>query len=232
MARRKKKLDTYHHGNLKESCLKEGVRILKHKGIDQLSLRDIARNLGVSHGAPYRHFPNKEAVMAAIAAEGFKVFQTYTAKAWEGEGDLGRKFREMGYQYIRFANTHPEHYRLMFSATIPNRTHYEDLHAAGCGAFETLTKALGTLQEHGFIDVESIEDAAVFVWSTLHGYVALVANLKFDFLENRPLERSTVDHVLTSIELGLNGKGFSHQPTLPININPENDVQNTEPDSN
>ena len=101
MARKSRtKKDTYHHGNLHQACVDQGLKFLD-KGNADFSLRDIAREVGVSHGAPSRHFGTKEGLFAAIAEEGFRKFHQYLKDSRKSK-DLKKDFFEMGRAYILF----------------------------------------------------------------------------------------------------------------------------------
>src|SRR2546423_10801996 len=98
-------MSTYHHGDLPAALLRAAGRVLEQKGIGALSLRDAARRAGVSHNAPYRHFADREALLGALAAEGFALL----AKRLRGQ-----RGPELGMAYVRFALEHPQRFRLMF----------------------------------------------------------------------------------------------------------------------
>src|SRR5437660_1182862 len=95
-------VSTYHHGDLPAALLRAAGRTLEKQGIGALSLRATARRAGVSHNAPYRHFPDREALLAALAAEGFAML---------GEQLRGKPAREMGEAYVRFALQQPQRRR-------------------------------------------------------------------------------------------------------------------------
>src|SRR5258708_321301 len=103
-------MSTYHHGDLPAALLKAAGKALEQKGIASLSLRDAARRAGVSHNAPYRHFPHREALLAALAAEGFALL---------AERLRGRQGPELGVAYVQFALQHPQRFRLMFGGVSP-----------------------------------------------------------------------------------------------------------------
>src|SRR3954462_15476305 len=102
-------VSTYHHGDLPAALLRAAGRTLEKRGIGALSLRETARRAGVSHNAPYRHFSDREALLAALAAEGFAML---------GERLRGKAAREMGEAYVRFALEKPQRFRLMFGGVL------------------------------------------------------------------------------------------------------------------
>src|SRR2546427_8857402 len=102
-------MTTYHHGNLRTALLRAAGERLEKQGITALSLREAARRVGVSHNAPYRHFADREALLAALAAQGFEML---------GQAMRGQTGRGMGEAYVRFALQYPQRFRLMFGGQI------------------------------------------------------------------------------------------------------------------
>ncbi|HTU13267.1 MAG TPA: TetR/AcrR family transcriptional regulator [Allosphingosinicella sp.] len=110
---------TYHHGDLRAAAIAAGLALLRERAADDLGLREVARSVGVSATALYRHFPDKAALLRALAAEGFAQLAEAqrAAAAAAGGGDAG--FGATGRAYVRFALDNPALFRLLFSATIP-----------------------------------------------------------------------------------------------------------------
>src|SRR5436190_24145857 len=127
-------MSTYHHGNLRPALLAGAAKILEKEGVTALSLREAARRAGVSHNAPYRHFADRDALLAALAAEGFQML---------GEAMRAHDGREMGEAYVRFALAHPERFRLMFGGVLPMAKHPQ-LRQEAARAYEVL---LGAFRE-------------------------------------------------------------------------------------
>src|SRR5262245_10989842 len=118
----RKRADRYHHGDLRRALLQTAVRTIQRHGVDGLTLRGVGGALGVSRTALYRHFTDKAALLAAVAAEGFRMLREQLAHAWEDGGRGLRGFEGMGAAYVRFAVAHPSHYRVMFGAMSPRRS--------------------------------------------------------------------------------------------------------------
>jgi AcrR family transcriptional regulator len=107
----------YHHGNLREALVKAGMRAIADHGPDGFSLRDVAKRAGVTPPAVYRHFPDKDALLAAIAAEcSERLAATVTESLAAAKGDSLERFRHVGIAYVQFAAANPEHFRAM---TVP-----------------------------------------------------------------------------------------------------------------
>lgn len=99
-------MTTYHHGSLRGAILEAAARMIEKDGVEGLSIREAARRAGVSHNAPYRHFPDRDALLAALAADGM-------AKLLKELGS--RSGRELAGSYVRFALSRPQLFRVMFS---------------------------------------------------------------------------------------------------------------------
>ena len=151
-------MSTYHHGNLRASLLRAAGKMLEKEGPAGISLRDAARRAGVSHNAPYRHFADREALLAELAAEGFDRL----AAAMRGHTG-----REMGEAYVGFAIEHPQRFRLMFGGSL-SIADYPQLRDAAGATYRALTEA--------FKDLPKPETAAAAAWSLVHG----LAHLKLD----------------------------------------------------
>ena len=154
-------MSTYHHGDLPAALLRAAGRTLEKRGIAALSLRETARRAGVSHNAPYRHFPDREALLAALAAEGFAML---------GERLRGKPGREMGEAYVRFALEQPQRFRLMFGGVLP-LGRYPELSGAAKAAYQALVNA--------FKDLPRPELAAAAAWSLVHGLSHLLLDGHF-----------------------------------------------------
>jgi AcrR family transcriptional regulator len=106
----------YHHGDLRQSLISEGLRMLGERDADSLSLRELARAVGVSATSVYRHFPDKEALMTALALEGLAQLGAAQRTASEAVGGGAAGFRETGRAYVRFALANPALFRLIFAS--------------------------------------------------------------------------------------------------------------------
>src|SRR5579859_4246626 len=105
----------YHYGNLRSALLAEALRALAEGGPASLSLRELARRLGVSHAAPYRHFADKDVLLAAIAQQGFELLAAEVEAAAAQHPDESLfQLADMGWAYVRFALRQPQHFQVMF----------------------------------------------------------------------------------------------------------------------
>lgn len=91
---------------LREACVKEALAIIANRGLDALSLRDVARRLGVSHQAPYKHFPSREHILAEVVSRAYASFASHLAKRTRSDDP----YRDLGQSYLDYARKHPAHY--------------------------------------------------------------------------------------------------------------------------
>ena len=167
-------MSTYHHGDLPAALLRAAGKTLERRGIGALSLRETARRAGVSHNAPYRHFLHREALLAALAAEGFAML---------GERLRGQPGREMGEAYVRFALQQPQRFRLMFGGLVP-MTKYPELRNAAQGAYQALIEA--------FKELPRPELAAAAAWSLVHGLSQLLLDGHFTHTDREAFVRDVL----------------------------------------
>jgi AcrR family transcriptional regulator len=162
-----RKAQTYHHGDLKTALRTEAERILVERGVDDVGLREIARALGVSHNAPYRHYENRAALLADIAAGGFRRLKALVEQAAAGD-DPRWGVIDFGHKYIRFAMTEPAIFRLMMGKEL-SKPQYVELKTAADGVFEIFC---GMLVAIG-IPAPAIPQGLA-LWSLVHGMAILL----------------------------------------------------------
>ncbi|HEX4869120.1 MAG TPA: TetR/AcrR family transcriptional regulator [Moraxellaceae bacterium] len=162
----------YHHGRLREALVTEGLRLLEESGEGAFSLRELARRLGVSANAAYRHFASKEALLEALAAEGFRRFAAGQLMAARGGDSPQAGFLAAGRAYVAFAEAHPALFRLMFGRFSADR-HGDELAAAGELAYEGLRHGVAAALGRPVADPE-VDVAVLRAWSLVHGLSHLV----------------------------------------------------------
>lgn len=165
----------YHHGDLRQSLIEAACKHLLESGADTLSLRALAREVGVSQTAPYRHFESKSALFRAIAVYGFELMAAETsAVAMQHEDDLEQAFVEICLAYVDFAQRNPEKYQLFFDSSLVDFNQSEALVDAGTAAFSVLTRVIERGIEEGvFVDRPVLEVAGA-VWASVHGAASLI----------------------------------------------------------
>ena len=165
----RKPANRYHHGDLPHAMLQEAVRTIQKDGVDALTLRCVGERLGVSRTALYRHFADKQALLAAVAAEGFRTLRTSLLEAWETGGRGRAGFDAMGLAYVQFAVTHPSHYRVMFGGAVRPGKRRQDPNDPGPNAFQVLVDAIVEQQRAGLIRDDAPLQLARFIWAVVHG---------------------------------------------------------------
>jgi AcrR family transcriptional regulator len=170
---RRKRAGQYHHGDLRRALIDQALRTIDTLGVEGLTLRGVGGALGVSRTALYRHFPDKDALIAAVAREGFHTFRLALVEAWERHGRGPAALDAMGDAYFRFALDHPSHYRVMFGRFAQPSSRHPELVAEGEGAFRALVDALTEGQRQGWVRKDDPLMLAGFVWSVTHGIAML-----------------------------------------------------------
>lgn len=174
---RRKRPSQYHHGDLRRALIEEALRTIQSDGVRGVTLRGVGETLGVSRTALYRHFPDKGALLAEVAREGFRMLRLQTLEAWDQGGHDWAGFESMGAAYIRFAVRNPAHYRVMFGGFVVSSPNPE-VAQEGAGAFQALVDAIASLQKDGVMREGEPLQIARFVWALVHG----VAMLQIDGL--------------------------------------------------
>jgi AcrR family transcriptional regulator len=171
---RRKRAGQYHHGDLRRALIEQALRIVDRDGAEGLTLRGVGAALAVSRTALYRHFADKEALLAAVASEGFRLLREALLEGWEREGRGSAGFEAMGAAYLRFAVEHPAHYRVMFGRFVDSGERDPALEAESETAFGALVDALTAMQRDGLARADDPLLQARFVWSVTHGIAMLV----------------------------------------------------------
>jgi AcrR family transcriptional regulator len=166
----------YHHGNLKEALVRAALELIAEKGPFGFTFADAARWAGVSPAAPYRHYSDRDELMADVAKRGFELFEQALSKAWdEGKPEPIAAFERVGKAYLAFARKEPAYYSAMFEAGIPVNKNAE-LRDAGERAFAVLRTAAERIAARA--PGEKRPPAAMMalhVWALSHGIASLFA---------------------------------------------------------
>ncbi len=184
----------YHHGDLRRSLLAVAFDILKSKGPAALSLREVARAANVSHQAPYHHFPSRQHLLAALAAEGFNELAARLDTVQRGAATLESMGQATGVAYVVFAAQNPERFRLMFGGEIGARAPYPELLEASQHVFALLRRPFEdrkatsnasagdehTARPSGMTTQAKVSagqnPVVLTLWSTVHGLASLVVD--------------------------------------------------------
>jgi AcrR family transcriptional regulator len=166
----------YHHGDLRSVLMALAVEDISASGVEKLSLRALARRAGVSATAPFRHFADKQALLAALATQGFEDLAQRMQIGIENESDLARRFVQMGVTYVGFARDFPVHYQLMFGAVLGDFSQSQDLQRAADNAYRQLDQLLCQLVQEKNLS-HDVKTLGGTVWSTVHGMASLLLNV-------------------------------------------------------
>ena len=170
----------YHHGNLRETLLQGAVRVIAEVGPAAFTLREVARRAGVSHNAPYRHFRDKDAILAAVAAQGFRELTQAMREGAGMKANALEKLKESGLAYVAFAIRRPEHFTVMFDSPIRGNKDPEFVQASQ-ESFNTLLTFIRNCQEEGQLPPGDTLDRALNAWSHVHGIAKLAVAGRLPF---------------------------------------------------
>lgn len=167
--------NNYHHGDLKKSLIQAGIDILSEEGISGLSLRKVAQRAGVSHNAPYFHFNDKLALIAAISTEGYRTLYEQLVNIIDiYKADPHRQLVEAAFMYLRFAQTKPAHFKVTFSNAVEREDAYPALVEMADNLLGELIKIVDACQQVGILRPAPVGAMAVSVWSAVHGFTSLL----------------------------------------------------------
>lgn len=168
--------DSYHHGDLRAQLMALALRHIEAHGTEKLSLRALAREAGVSATAPYRHFPTKRCLLAALATQGFAQLQQVIETTVDEQLAPSERLVQVGTSYISFALQNPTTYNLMFGNVLGDFSDYESLGSASQESFDSLMRHVNSLIESGHHDVNP-ELLGGVSWSMVHGLASLLLHV-------------------------------------------------------
>lgn len=169
------KKKTYHHGDLKNALIKAGVEILAKDGVSGLSLRKVASKAGVSHAAPYSHFTDKQALIAAISTEGFRqLYERMSAVAEEYKTKPSRQLVEAAWTYVQFALDDRDRFKVMFSGVLEKEKEYPEFVAEAQRNFQLVKMIVEANQAAGVLRSGPSDLIALSAWGIIHGFIMLL----------------------------------------------------------
>jgi AcrR family transcriptional regulator len=191
----------YHHGDLKNALIRAGVEILSSEGVEGLSLRKVAQRAGVSHNAPYSHFPDKQSLIAAISTEGFKqLYEGLDAAISSYPDDPKRQLQEGAWAYVQFAMDNADTFKIMFSGVLEKEKEYPAFVEISHKTFERVVDVVHACQEAGLLRSTSAEIMAVAVWGQIHGIISLrlegqISHTVLDHFDIREIVRFAIEQI-------------------------------------
>ena len=169
------KKKTYHHGDLKNALIKAGVEILAKDGVIGLSLRKVAMKAGVSHAAPYAHFADKQALIAAISTEGFRqLYERVSGVAEKYRSQPEKQLTEAAWAYVQFAMDDRDRFKVMFSGVLEKEKDYPDFVAESQRNFQLVKSIVEANQASGRLRSGDSALVALSTWGIIHGFLMLL----------------------------------------------------------
>jgi AcrR family transcriptional regulator len=196
------KQGNYHHGDLRRAVIDTALAIIADRGIDSLTMREIVNQIGVSRMAPYRHFKNKAELLAVLAQEGFEGMYAATQLAVRTSAQPIDRLQAIGVAYIFYAIDRPVHYRVMFDASLSNRTIYPLLYQSAVKNFDCLVEILIQCQQQGAIRAGDTQQIAQITWSLVHGLSLLSIDRQFATMGAAPISE-LANAAMTTLIAGL-----------------------------
>lgn len=188
----------YHHGDLRNALVVAGRELLAEAGVAALDLRKVARRVGVSHAAPYRHFVDKDELLAAIAEAGFTELTQQIDDEVRAAGDTPAALLvALTRGYVRFVLDNPEHARLMFGGLARNASKYPQLYSASKQPLYIAAAAIAACQQRGLlVDGDPLE-LTVVAWTQMHGLAMLLVDklIPLEAMSPEQLAQSMAQHL-------------------------------------
>jgi len=182
---------TYHHGNLKEALISAGLEILSEQGIEGLSLRNVAKKIGVSHTASYNHFPDKQALVAAISTAGHEQLHQILLDTFEkSKHSSSHIIPEIAWAYLQFALDNPAIFKLMFSGALEEERAHPEYVEISMKNISLLEEIIIYCQNKGQLMEGGVEIVAIKLWSSVHGFTNLILEDQFpkEYLQDQKLK--------------------------------------------
>ena len=172
MAVRQKK-DAYHHGDLRRVLIDAAAKLAAKNGVAGVTIRKVVGKAGVSHAAPYHYFPSREALLAAVAEEGFCRFDAAQEEALRSAGPNPRdQLHALGISYVRFAVRNPYYFRVMFRPEFRKLEAYSALAEISSRTFDRLVNTVRASTRSGVPDTDPVLPS-ILAWSAVHGLASL-----------------------------------------------------------
>lgn len=177
--------------DVRDACVAEAIKIIRLQGLESLSLREVSRRLGISHQAPYKHYPSRGHLMAEVISRAYLAFARdldARPRHQDPYDDLG----EMGKTYLNYAISNPLEYRLMFGTALPDPDLHPEMMRHARHAFDLLWEGIAKLPNRSnATSPRNVDLDALQVWSTLHGFASI---LKSPVLPKLKISTNNLDH--------------------------------------
>lgn len=189
--------------DLREACVVAAHAVIAERGIEKLSLREVARELGVSHQAPYKHYPSRDHLLAEVMKRCFQRFAAHLSASLHGI-DPETDMDGLGRAYLQYAMENPLEYRLMFGTPWPDTAQHTELLEDARHSFDVLREAIARLRGHAGTPLPAHDLDAMYVWSSMHGLATI---LQSDVMSKLPVKRGVlkqaVPHAMMLVKAAL-----------------------------
>jgi AcrR family transcriptional regulator len=201
-----KSRETYHHGDLRQTLIDTAIELVAEQGMTQWSLREVARRIGVSHTAPYRHFSDRDSLLAAVAERGFQEMSQHLQQTLNKIAtDPQKRLQAIGVAYVQYAIAHPCEYQVMFRTSLENEHKDSDLAKAATKAFSLLVDIIAEGQKAGVFRQDNSKELAQVAWSLVHGLSMLLIDGQLKVPDHSSVEilaNYTTQMLLEGIKIG------------------------------
>lgn len=192
--------------DLRDACIVAAREVIAERGIENLSLREVSRKLGVSHQAPYKHYPSRDHLLAEVMRRCFQRFAAHLDARAQFD-DPREDLESLGLQYLAYARQHPLEYRLMFGTTWPESAAQAELIRDATHAFDVLRGVLRRIHGDTAAARELVELDALYIWSSVHGLAGVMNGQCIDKLDLKArVLKQAVRHTMDRMSIGLAGK--------------------------
>jgi AcrR family transcriptional regulator len=196
-----KRRGNYHHGDLRQALVAAALRALERHRAEDLSLRELGRELGVSPRAPYRHFATREELLAAVAVEGYRMFGVLTqARVAEAGADPLARLCAIGESYVLFAVEHPAAFRVMYAPYATVEENAPELLATRAEGHRAMMEIIAEGQAVGLLRGGDPMQLALVLWSSMHGLAVLLTEGQLARYD-RPIEAAKLMALVSQLLL-------------------------------
>jgi len=163
--------------DLRDQCAEVALKLIGEVGVEGLSIREVARRLGVSHQAPYKHFASSNHLLAEVVRRMYADFSAYLLSRPKGRNEA-ESMENLSIAYFEFAMRNPLHYRLMFGNPLPNPDQHPEMMSEARAAFTILLDSIAAARGGKNVKLDQLD--ALFVWSSLHGLSTILRTCALD----------------------------------------------------
>ncbi len=195
---------SYHHGDLRRALLAAAHETIRTRGAARLTLREVARAANVSHAAPYHHFKNKDALLAAVAEQGFRALRQAVEARSAAAARPALALQEAAVAYVLFAVEHPDLFRVMFGPQLADKSAYPSLQAEAAAAYQAVEEQLARCGLPGEGSSDRAGHLALASWAVMHGLAMLLIDRQVGEV-NATAAEDLAKHVTDIFWLGLSG---------------------------